>query len=229
MLKKARDRVREVMKELLRVEDELDQSKRRLELANAYYEINDKFHAIFGMREHPRRVVRSLNIVPLPPAIHGPNEMPLLMDEESRAMRKCYRCRQPRHMVQECPIPKGSKLRSKRAKRLERGVGKMWVKVTTEEEVQVSPPLGTGEMLLLDRISLLDRSEWTPNVCSLCGKIEPNHLTLDCPLYEQCDRCKGTGAFGYRDSCTCSPPKYDHYPVEDWNDCDYALYWNGKD
>src|ERR1700761_6719743 len=90
MLKEARDRVKEVMKELLRVEDELDQSKRRLELANAYHEINDKFHAIFGMRERPRRVVRSPSIIPLPPTIHGPNEMPLLMDEEGKTQRKCY-------------------------------------------------------------------------------------------------------------------------------------------
>src|SRR6201996_2923266 len=229
MLKEARDRVKEVMKELLRVEDELDQSKRRLELANAYHEINDKFHAIFGMRERPRRVVRSPSIIPLPPTIHGPNEMPILMDKEARTQHKCYRCRQPGHVVQECPIPKGSKPRSKRSKRSERGVGHTRVKVTTEEEVQVSPPMGTGEMSLLNRISLLNRSEWTPNVCSLCGKIEPNHSTLDCPLYEQCNRCKGTGAFGYRNSHTCTPPKYDHYPVEDWNDCDYDLYWNGKD
>src|SRR6201996_359765 len=157
MLKEARDRVREVMKELLRVEDELDQSKKRLELANAYYEINDKFHAIFGLKEHPRRVVRSPAIVPLPPAIHGPNEMPILMDKETKTQRKCYRCRQPGHVVQECPIPKGSKPRSKRSKRSERGVGHTRVKVTKEEEVQVSPPLGTGEMTLLDCISLLDR------------------------------------------------------------------------
>src|ERR1700761_7946248 len=159
MLKEARDRVREVMKELLRVEDDLDQSKRCLELANAYHEINNKFHAIFGMKEHPRRVVRSPTIVPLPPAIHRPNEMPLLMDEENKTMRKCYRCRQPGHVVQECPIPKGSKPRSKQSKRSERGVQRTQIRVTKEEELQVSPPLGTGEMSLLDRISLLDRSE----------------------------------------------------------------------
>jgi len=155
--------------------------------------------------------------------------MPLLMDEEGKTQRKCYCCRQPGHVVQECPIPKGSKPRSKRTRRSERGVGRTQVKVKQETQVVMSPPLGQGEMSLLDHISLLDRSEWTPNVCSLCGKIEPNHSTLDCPLYEQCDRCKGTGAFGYRNSHTCTLPKYNHYPVEDWNDCDYDLYWNGKD
>src|ERR1700761_4359402 len=78
-------------------------------------------------------------------------------------------------------------------------------------------------------ISLLDRSKWTHNVCSLCGKLEPKHSTLDCPLYEQCSRCKGTGVFSYRDSHTCYVLKYKHHPMEDINDCDYNLYWNGRD
>ena len=42
------------MRELIKVETEFDESKKRLELANAYYKINDKFHTIFGLSPHPR-------------------------------------------------------------------------------------------------------------------------------------------------------------------------------
>ena len=117
MLKDMHGRVREVMRELIKVETEYEESKKRLEQANAYYEINDKFHTIFGLSPRPRRVIRSPDITPITPALHGPNEMPILMDEDSRHNRKCYRCRQYGHVVQDCPIPKGSKPRRHKNKR----------------------------------------------------------------------------------------------------------------
>ena len=53
LLKEAQDRVNEVTRELVRVEEELDQMKKRLELANAHQEINDKFMGIFGNSKEP--------------------------------------------------------------------------------------------------------------------------------------------------------------------------------
>ena len=46
MLKDAHGRVKEVMRELIKVETEYEESKKRLEQANAYYEVNDKFVAL---------------------------------------------------------------------------------------------------------------------------------------------------------------------------------------
>ena len=54
MLKDAHGQVKEVMRELIKVETEYEVSKKRLEQANTYYEINDKFHAIFGLSPRPR-------------------------------------------------------------------------------------------------------------------------------------------------------------------------------
>ena len=54
MLRDAHGQVKEVMREFIRVEIENEELKKRLELANAYYEINDKFHAIFGLSPRPR-------------------------------------------------------------------------------------------------------------------------------------------------------------------------------
>ena len=228
MLKDAHGRVKEVMRELIKVEIEYKESKKRLELANAYFEINDKFHTIFGLSPCPRRVIRSPDITPITPTLHGPNEMPVLMDEDSRRNRKCYRCRQYGHVVQECP--KGSKPRRRKNKRAVRGVEATQVQVVEEKHEEVSPPLNKSELTLLERISLLDRSEWTPEVCSICGKINAKHSALECPLYERCDCCRGTGSYGYRNTHTCYAAK-EGYLIEDigHNECDYDLYWSGKD
>ena len=117
MLKDVHGQVREVMRELIKVETQYEESKKRLEQANAYYKINDKFHTIFGLSPRPRRVIRSPDITPITPTLHGPNEMPVLMDEDSRRNRKCHRCRQYGHVVQDCPILKGSKPRQRKNKR----------------------------------------------------------------------------------------------------------------
>ena len=204
-----------------------EESKKRLELANAYHEINDKFHTIFGLSPCPRRVIRSPDITPIPPTLHGPNEMPVLMDEDSCRNRKCYRCRQYGHVVQECPISKGSKPRRQRRKRAIRGVQ---VHVAEEKEQETSPPLSRETLTLLERIDLLDKQEWTPDVCNICSKIDPKHSQLECPLYERCNRCRGMGSYGYRNSHTCYAPKEGYMITDiDHNECDYDLYWNSKD
>ena len=81
----------------------------------------------------------------------------------------------------------------------------------------------------MEHISLLDRTKWTPEVCGICGKREPKHSTLECPLYERCNHCRGTGLYGYRNTHTCYAPKEGYMIDTNYNDCDYDLYWNGKD
>ena len=88
----------------------------------------------------------------------------------------------------------------------------------------------TQQLNLLERIALLEREEWTPDVCHICGKVNPKHSNLECPLYKQCDCCNGTGAYGYHKSHTCYGQQDDkeNYNTEH-NKCDYDLYWSGKD
>ena len=122
MLKDAHGRVWKVMKELLHVEMKLEELKKRLELANAYTEINNKFHTIFGLSPHPRQVLQSPNILPFTPTLHGPLEMPLLMDSDWYRNKKCFRCKEVGHMVQQCTKNKVNKPRHHRNNRLVRGV-----------------------------------------------------------------------------------------------------------
>ena len=88
----------------------------------------------------------------------------------------------------------------------------------------------TQQLNLLERIALLEREEWTPEVCHICGKVNPKHSNLECPLYEQCDHCNGTRAYGYCNSHTCYGRETTHKADNtEHNECDYNLYWNHKD
>ena len=168
--------------------------------------------------------------MPIPPTLHGPNEIPVLMDEDTQHNRKCYRCQQYGHMVQDCPILKGSEPRCRKNKRAVQGVEAIAVRVEEEKVEEVLPPPGKLELTLLEQISLLDRCKWTPEVCGICGKLNVQHSALECPLYERCDHCRGTGSYGYRNTHTCYATK-EGYMITDLehNECDYDLYWNGKD
>ena len=149
------------------------------------------------------------------------------MDEDSCRNHKCYRCRQYGHVVQECPIPKGSKPRRQQKKRAIRGVQ---VQVAEEKVEEVLPPLSRETLTLLEHIDLLDRQEWTPEVCDICGRVNAKHSRLECPLYERCDHCRGTGSYGYNKTHTCYAAKEGYMIIDtDHNECDYDLYWNGKD
>jgi hypothetical protein len=84
----------------------------------------------------------------------------------------------------------------------------------------------TEEMSLLDRIGLLERTEWTPEVCVCCRKQNPRHTELECPVYEKCDRCGGSGPYGYKRRHTCYPtPNEDEVSLVDYDNADYDLYW----
>ena len=82
------------------------------------------------------------------------------------------------------------------------------------------------EMSLLDRISLLNKEQWFPEVCDRCGKVNPNHTDLGCPLYEQCIRCMGTGPSGFLQRHTCYAKKDTHEWDDQVNEADFDLYWN---
>ena len=45
------------------------------------------------------------------------------------------------------------------------------------------------EMSLLERILLLDRIKYSPSHCAKCGHQNPEHLEMECPMYEQCLTC----------------------------------------
>ena len=109
MLKEVHGRVKEVMKKLIKVEIVLKDLKKRLELANTYEEINDKFHSIFGLWPRPRHILCSADITPIPPTLHKPVEMPILMDEDHHQNRRCFRCKTVGHVVQNCPREKSNK------------------------------------------------------------------------------------------------------------------------
>ena len=231
MLKDAHGRVHEVMRELLKMAMELEELKKRLELSNAYQEINDKFHSIFGLRPRPRQVLRSPDILPFTPTLHGPLKMPLLHDKDRYRTKRCFRCKEVGHMVQQCTKTKVNKPRRQRNQRSVRGVEAQPVEIQMFEEhtIQTSPVLSNREMTLLEHIELFDHTEWTPEVCNICGKINTKHSNLECPLYEKCDWCKGTGAYGYRRDHTCYAPKGLEEDSTDHNECNYDLYWSGKD
>jgi hypothetical protein len=84
----------------------------------------------------------------------------------------------------------------------------------------------TEEMSLLDRISLLERTEWTPEVCVCCHKQNPRHTELECPVYKRCDHCGGSGPYGYKRHHTCYPiPNDNEVRLVDYDNADYDLYW----
>ena len=73
----------------------------------------------------------------------------------------------------------------------------VFVEEETKKEVE-----DLGKMMLLERIALLDRPEWTPPVCVKCSKSDPGHTELECPD-EYCGWCKLSGSFGFRARHKC--------------------------
>ena len=100
----------------------------------------------------------------------------------------------------------------------------------TPEEGEIISPFAEAvqkpEMSLLDQFSLLDKEQWFPEVCTRCGKANPGHTGLGCPLLEQCRRCGGTGPSGFLRRHTCEPKKDTHEWDNQVNEPDFDLYWN---
>jgi hypothetical protein len=81
----AQQEVTKVTKELLKVEEQLDQSRNRLERANIYQELQDRFLVLYPRPTPPRHtpsrhapVTQSPEQTPLFPRTRGPVEMPQL-------------------------------------------------------------------------------------------------------------------------------------------------------
>jgi hypothetical protein len=234
LLRDATQRVNEIMREAVVIDVEFRHCTTRLELADAFQEINDRFHRSYPLPVRPRQ---SPERTPLTPRARGPVEMPVLADDDrhnnTRGPR-CYKCRSPNHLVSVCPKSRrnrrctfcgDSEHRASRCpiKRANRAVESETVAEAPSAFAQATR---TEEMSLLDRIGLLERTEWTPEVCVCCRKQNPRHTELECPVYEKCDRCGGSGPYGYKRRHTCYPkPNEDEVSLVDYDNADYDLYW----
>ena len=172
------------------VEKVLKESMRRLEQAGVYEELLHRS--------------RTATPLPLPPHTtplllrrNRPAEMPVLARE--RSPTKCYRCNSSDHMVSRCPKPRRSKGCSKcgskkhRTKRCSiRGGDKSYLPISGQEQ-----------MMLTERIALMDKPDWALALCKKFFRHNPGHMELDCPQYEQCQRCycHGTHGFVRRHAC----------------------------
>jgi hypothetical protein len=99
--------VTKVTKELLRVEEQLDQSRNQLEKANIYQELQDRFSVLYPRPTPPRHtpvhithITTSPECTPLVPHTRGPVEMPQLA--RGSRCRKCYQCGSYNHLVSKC-------------------------------------------------------------------------------------------------------------------------------
>ena len=187
--------------QLIRTYDELGMCKTRLERADVYGEL----YRLNRRRYPPTRVSR---VGPLLPRVGGPVEMPILADDipgpirHQKARRtnkkkkmRCYTCKKRGHPSYECPT-----------------------RQVEEGEV-------TQESMREERMKLLNRIEWTPSSCIKCGVVNPRHTALECPKYEHCARCGGSGAYMFLRRHECRPI-IDDDEVLLVDDTDYDLYWN---
>ena len=112
-MKDAQGHVMEVMKELITVEGQLKLCKKRLEISDAYEEMDRYYRLVNPVPIRPRhspvqsplveapRVVRP--VAPLPSRARGPVEMPILHDvDPHRRITRCYRCKRVGHVVSQC-------------------------------------------------------------------------------------------------------------------------------
>ena len=210
LMREAQGRVMEVMKELVNVEAQLNLCKKRLEISDAYEEVNHQYHLVNPVPLHPHhslvhspfveapRVVRA--VVPLPSRIRGPVEMPILHDTDPhRCVTRCYRCKKVGHVVSQCHTKKRN-----RKCTICGGThkpAKCPVRAHTTSPKVVTPVFGEvvqhEEMLLLEHVSLLNRIEYSPSHCAKCGCQDLGHLEMECPMYEQCIKCYCWGPRGF--------------------------------
>jgi hypothetical protein len=211
-------------------------SKNRLERANIYEELNRRFrlspstpaqyHTLESQLLEPPS--SSPDALPIRPCHGGPVEMPILADVPTRR-RRCFRCKSTEHVVGQCPH------RKKNCKCTNCGTtGHHTDNCTIKNRCgspvdQVVSPFAEAvereEMGLLERINMLDKVEWTPELCRQCRKINPQHNDLECPKYEQCHRCDGWGAYGFVRRHDCRNPKNeDEISLGDEEEIDMGWY-----
>ena len=157
------------------VEKVLKESMRRLEQAGAYEELT---HHIRTAASPPL----SPHATPFIPRRTGPAEMPILAGEEDPTQhqvasrspkiqrnKKCSKCGSCKHRSKQCLF--GLAL--------------------------ITSTLGQEKMTLAERLALMDKPDWAPALCKKCFRHNPRHMELDCPQYEQCQRCYRHGVCGF--------------------------------
>jgi len=213
----AQKQVNDITKELLGMKRDLAECKVRLELANTHQELQDLHRWSFP--PIPRPPMRSPTTTPLPPRQGGPAEMPILHD--SVRCTRCYRCHSLNHTVKVCPKAQGESCKCKRCGKKghskkhcpQQVVGKGEDEdVTPEEDVAslIKSARTLPRMTLEERMDLLVKEEWRPEVCWICGRQGGQHTELECPLYKKCYTCGSTGSFGYVNHHYCKPDNQVH-------------------
>ena len=157
------------------VEKILKESMRRLEQAGAYEELAHHMRAATSPPLSP-------HATPFIPRRNGPGEMPILAGEEDptqcqvasrspklRRSKRCNKCSSRKHRSKQCSL--GLAL--------------------------ITSTLGQEKMTLAKRLALMDRPDWAPALCKKCFRHNPGHTELDCPQYEQCQRCYCHGIRGF--------------------------------
>ena len=168
LMHEATQQVNEIIREAVVVETELQHCCKHLELADAMEEISNRFR-----RSHPLPIppcTHSPECTPLPPHMCGPNEMPMLAGDNHHHCQntpKCYRCHSPSHLVSVCP-------KSRKHQSTAKPPAKRARTNSVEEGEWVEPPSAFQQaaqnesMMLMECIGLLERMEWTPEVCAKC-------------------------------------------------------------
>ena len=121
--------------------------------------------------EPPTRTTHSPDYIPMDPTNpQGPVEMPVLADEPRGQKRKrCFKCKSTDHVVSQCPVPRKNKKCTKCGSIDHKTAKCRHHRRQTPEEGEIISPFAKAiqksEMSLLDRISLLDKEQWFPEVC----------------------------------------------------------------
>ena len=165
------------MKELMTIQGQLDLCKKRLEISDAYAELDCHFPIANPVPICPchspvrsplvdaPQIVRA--IVPLPSQARGAVEMPILHDTnpDHRCITHCYRCKAVGHVVSQCP-----KKRRNQKCTICGGThkpAKCPAKARTTSSEAVAQVFGKvvqcEEMSLLECIALLNHIEYSPS------------------------------------------------------------------
>jgi hypothetical protein len=208
LLHDVRQCVNEISKEAMAVENELVDSMARIERANLHTLVHCQLRLAFPLPTpiRPVRIVtHSPELTPMVSHTRGPTEMPVLMDSNPRQVR-CYRCKLQGHKAQVCPKKKVKECRlcsdTTHKKATCPYCQPPKVEVLVEEETRVDVG-DRGQLSLLDRINLLDRPSWTPQVCTKCRQQNPGHEEVECVQYEYCHWCRTSGSYGFRQRHAC--------------------------
>jgi hypothetical protein len=216
MLSDAQRRVGELQERLVKEREDLVNSMRRLEEADAYEELDRYYRLAFPTTIPPRH---SPEIIAMEPRAKGPAKFPVLMDEprkkkmRSRHNTRCFKCNKYGHKKSKCMAYKPHQA--------------VYPTRTTPEVKRVS--INTGEFTLLDRIALMEQEEWTPSYCSKCGKVNANHTEYECSRYEECPRCRNSGSFGFVRRHRCNLFEGNRDDMLEDGGVDEELYWNAFD